>query len=288
MIVIAAALSMWLAPATVTHPRPVPATLTTGARAGLVMRAGALETRALALDERLRKQSADCGAVSSSDPGYAAKVERCTNERAEIERGWDDYEAALDTYEADLDAALSAASPPPMPEKAADLVDILEAASADLRLPKIAPAPDPDDPDLRCQDYFRAVGTRVGAKEKEGWAESIAKLHSANEIAAAIAADAASASPHWRALPMADAQALADRGVIVIGASRNKKGHGHLAIVEPAPPGLDLSKFAEEGTGPFVRDGNRHTMGRSTWGAIRASRAFKLGETTWYVWIPSE
>jgi hypothetical protein len=155
-----------------------------------------------------------------------------------------------------------------------------------------------------CQEYFRSVGQELDNHYKPSWVNDFPGKN-ADGIAKLISEDAHGERKHWDTLehvghfdPGASpeeiywkAQGLANQGVIVIGAMpKDDSGYGHLGFVVPIREGLDASLF--DGEGPFVRDGNEHLRGgrlfASSWGAVRASNAFKLSMTHWYVWVPSE
>jgi len=183
-----------------------------------------------------------------------------------------------------------------MPEVAGQFVKILNDAAQRLHLPK-GPVTDRERVAQMCQAYFRAVGSELARVGRISWVDNFPGLQ-ADEIARTINAIAQqggawqkiqgnSSQETWKT-----AQDLANEGVVVVGAmAADNGGHGHLGFVVPLPPGLDTSMF--DGQGPFVRDGNEHKplsslrMYPSTFGAVKASKAFVLGRTGWYVWVPS-
>ena len=174
-------------------------------------------------------------------------------------------------------------------EGATRLVNNLNTISKNLRLPK-GPPTDRKLASLNCQAFFRALGEEL-AKTGHGWRDSFANMN-ADQIVAEI--DRVShSSGKWRKIQgnsqeviWLEAQKLANQGLIVVGGSRAASdGHGHLGIVFPTT--VDPVQFA--GRGPFVRDGNEHESQDdkkylSTWGAVKASKAFELSRTQWYVW----
>jgi hypothetical protein len=177
-----------------------------------------------------------------------------------------------------------------MTESTAELVEIFNRAASELHLPK-GPATDRDLVRLKCQAYFRAVGTLLARAGRRSWENEFPGLD-----AGGIANKFAYESQHggnWQVVDINSAQALANRGAVVVGASpEDASGHGHLGFVIPLPSGIDESRFS--GTGPFVRDGNEHVppgdpkFYPSSWGAVKASKAFSLSRTKWYVFVPSK
>lgn len=162
---------------------------------------------------------------------------------------------------------------------------------------KAAQAVDPGNPpnltparaELNCNLFFRAVGRNLSGATAPEWADQTLL---ANAIGGRIVAN----TRDWQHLAGesdVELEKRANRGEVVVGVYVNPQGHGHLAMVTPVPPGLDMTDFP--GSGPFVRDGNVHStkpspthpkqiapLGR---GAARASYAFSQKE--WYVWKPS-
>jgi hypothetical protein len=176
-----------------------------------------------------------------------------------------------------------------MTESAADLVGIFNKAASSLKLPK-GPATNRKLSTLNCQAYFRAVASLFTQTGKPSWEHEFSGLN-ADGIAKRLK-DAAQHGGNWEAVDVNQAQERANSGMIVVGASpKDKGGYGHLGFVIPLPPGLDESKFS--GRGPFVRDGNEHQqpgqkLYPSSWGAVKASKAFMLSRTKWYVYVPSK
>lgn len=177
-----------------------------------------------------------------------------------------------------------------MAEPAAELVGIFNTVAKDLKLPK-GPATNRELAALNCQRYFRAVAVALAKADKSSWQDD---FHNLNAGGIAVRLNyLAQHGGNWATVDAIQAQELANRGAVVVGASpEDESGHGHLGFVMPLPPGLDESKFS--GTGPFVRDGNEHHLKLdpklypSTWGAVKASKAFVLSRTKWYVYIPSK
>lgn len=191
------------------------------------------------------------------------------------------------------------AAEPSLPMAAADLVNMLNAVSKHLELPK-GPPTDRELASLNCQRFFRALGQQLSATQTQSWEKDFLGLN-ADEIIAKIDTVACQGGGQWEKIggkipeeSWRKAQELANRGAIVVGGSRtsSKNPHGHLGIVFPVPPGLDASRFS--GSGPFVRDGNEHIPEQdprlypTTWGAVKASKAFPRSRTNWYVWLPSK
>jgi hypothetical protein len=175
-----------------------------------------------------------------------------------------------------------------MSEAAANIVAMLEQTSRGLNLP-IGPATDRELATNNCQAFFRAFGNQLQGEGATTWVNDFP-----GERAAAIVADIELAASRrggkWREVPVQQTQDLANQGWIVIGAQSEVDGYGHLGIVSPIPSGIDVNKFS--GSGPFVRDGNEHQPGDkvypSTYGAVKASKAFVPSKTKWYVWLPSK
>ena len=167
-----------------------------------------------------------------------------------------------------------------------------------------------------CQTFFRALGEELAKKDISSWNKSFPLTKNgksqignpdADEIVAKMEEDAGSISwlwggREWKKLDnWVEAQNMANAGAIVIGGSRRGSGaHGHLSVVVPLPPFIDLLTLGNENEdGPLVRDGNEHSyydpnnpnrITLTTWGAVRASRAFgreTFKNTNWYMWVPS-
>jgi hypothetical protein len=184
-----------------------------------------------------------------------------------------------------------------MSERAAELVTILQVASDELRLPK-GPVGDREREKLNCQAFFREIGKQLAKRHEESWVDDFPNMQ-ADQIATRIA-ELARKGDKWEklvggneAVLWSRAQKLANQGVVVIGASTaDSSGFGHLGIVVPVPRSLEESRF--DGRGPFVRDGNEHKPSPfervypSTHGAVKASKAFAVSQTSWYVWMSSK
>jgi hypothetical protein len=175
-----------------------------------------------------------------------------------------------------------------MTERAAELVAIYDRVTKELNLPK-GSAEDRELAALNCQSYFNGVARAMPSKGRRSWEGEFHGLR-ADGIADKLKTISLSGGD-WASVDLRRAQELANDGAIVVGASpADKTGHAHIGFVFPLPPGLDEKAFP--GTGPFVRDGNEHEIGEkvypSTWGAVKASKAFRLSDTNWYVYVPSE
>ena len=177
-----------------------------------------------------------------------------------------------------------------LPEQAGALVTALDRAARAVDTgnpPNLSPA----RAETNCNLFFRAVGRNIPGTSAPEWSDQTLL---ANAIGGRIAAN----TRDWQVLSGesdVELQRRANRGEVVVGVyvNPNPRGHGHLAIVTPVPPGLVMGDFP--GSGPFVRDGNVHNtkpspthpkriapLGR---GAARASYAFS--DKQWYVWKPS-
>jgi hypothetical protein len=182
-----------------------------------------------------------------------------------------------------------------MSESAAELVTILQVASEELHLPK-GPAGDRELERLNCQAFFREIAKQLAKRHHESWGDDFPNMQ-AHQIAVRID-ELAGKGVKWEKLTggseeevWSRAQKLANQGVVVIGASKaDDSGFGHLGIVVPVPRSLDDARF--DGRGPFVRDGNEHKPAErvypSTYGAVKASKAFTVSQTGWYVWVSSK
>jgi hypothetical protein len=167
-------------------------------------------------------------------------------------------------------------APVVLTESAAALISVFERASRDLNLPK-GPATGRELADLNCQAFFRAVGNELADSHSLSWADDFKNMN-ADQIARELSREADSGG-NWQRVEADKAQSIVNGGEVVVGASMaDASGHGHIGFVFPIPSTLDSSKF--DGTGPFVRDGNEHDILNkifpSTWGAVKASKAFAL------------
>ena len=219
-----------------------------------------------------------------------------------------------------LQSAASSAHQP-MPERAAELVAALDEISnlpiflnqrsgrSESPLPKGRPV-DQRLVDNNCQTFFRALGGELARRGLQSWSDDFPLGHIGEPMADGIVVEIeknAGEGRAWKKIQnWEEAQRLANDGAIVIGGLRadppHGRNHGHIAIVFPMPPGMDLAEFNAAGRGPFVRDGNEHLyevkdpqtnektgekrFHPSTWGAIRASRAMPLAQTSWFLWTP--
>jgi hypothetical protein len=182
-----------------------------------------------------------------------------------------------------------------MPGPAADLVNLFNAVAHKLKLPS-GPTQDHTRARKNCQAFFRGVADSLSQEGKVSWRDDFNGLV-ADGIAKKIEADSANGK-NWEKIKGStpqeiwkSAQDLANKGVIIVGAMpADSSGDGHLGFVFPVPDGLKASNFS--GSGPFVRDGNEHwPQGRdypSTYGAVKASKAFQMNSTSWYIWAPSK
>ena len=196
---------------------------------------------------------------------------------------------ALAKDETDLAAvdALLASRSTGMPASAAALVDMLNAAAQNLKLPK---GGFHSGEYLNCKFYFQGLGAELRKRgvpaTGDVWSDE--KL-SANDIVRRIE----SGNGEWKPVGDSDVQELANEGVVVVGLASGAS-HGHIAVAFPTPPGQDLSSIP--GKAPFIRDGDEHPpdteadhkLYPSTWGAVRANRVFaRSAPPRWYVWTPS-
>jgi hypothetical protein len=317
------------------HPMHVPPKITGPARGELLGWRSALASEMDELGKRIDAQQAKCRAVDSRD---TALIAACRAEIRELQQAHAAYFKALAAYTdrlkallanpeepqpptvASADAQTIAAPPPgtPFAPRAAELMAALQTIAAwaiyeQGPLPHGTPADADDLQDRNCQAFFRALGEQLARQGRPSWnhqfpLKQYGKTDSprAHEIFHAIAAEAR-AGGRWRELTPAQAQAAANRGAVVIGGvpARKAGASGHLAVVIPLPPGMDLSQFQKEtvrgqpataGTGPFVRDGNEHVFHKnqpdqryelSTLGAIPASRMMRPADTRYFLWVAS-
>lgn len=196
---------------------------------------------------------------------------------------------ALAKDAADLAAvnALLATRNTSMPASAAALVDMLDAAAHNLKLPK---GGSHSGESLNCKFYFQGLGAELRKRglPATGDVWSNEKL-SANDIVSRIEAG----SSEWKSVSASEVQKLANEGVVVVGLASGTS-HGHIAVAFPAPAGQNLSGIP--GEAPFIRDGDEHPpdteadhkLYPSTWGAVRANRVFaRSAPPRWYAWTPS-
>lgn len=196
---------------------------------------------------------------------------------------------ALAKDEADLAAvnALLESRNTGMSASAAALVDMLNAAAQNLKLPKGGAH---FGESLNCKFYFQGLGAELRkrglAATSDVWSN---EELSANEIVSRIE----SGNSEWKSVSDSDVQKLANEGMVVVGLASGSS-HGHIAVAFPTPAGPDLSSIP--GKAPFIRDGDEHApdteadhkLYPSTWGAVRANRVFsKSAPPQWYVWTPS-
>lgn len=174
-------------------------------------------------------------------------------------------------------------------------------------LPKGKPL-DRDLMESNCQTFFRALGEELANRGNESWNNMFPLKNLGEPKADGVVAEMEKISQQsqgkWKKMTSwAEAQDVANKGGAVIGGLRanteKKRYHGHLEVVVPIPPGMNISAFP--GDGPFVRDGNEHHytdengvehLSLSTWGAVRASKTMTKSalekEAGWYLWVPSK
>jgi hypothetical protein len=296
---------------------PIPAGLTGPQQDALANERGALQSRLAALQSNGREFNAACNSVKA---GSSADAD-CQRRYRDLDGARRDYQRGVIDFNKRLRAAIAAEQT--MPASAAELVAALNEISnlpiflnqrtgtANSPLPKGRPV-DQKLVDNNCQTFFRALGKELARRGMQSWSDAFPLDHVGEPMADGIVAEIdkkANDGRDWKKLvSWQDAQRLANEGAIVIGGLRadppHGRNHGHLAIVFPTPPGMDWAKFEAAGQGPFVRDGNEHLyqprdretgektgeerLHPSTWGAIRASRAMPLSQTSWYLWTPSK
>ena len=141
---------------------------------------------------------------------------------------------------------------------------------------------------------LRGLGQRRQKNGRE-WNDPFPGMN-ADTIARTIANDRTGS---WQELhSYSEMQSRANRGGLIVGVTptdlTRERELGHLAVVFPAPPCFDAAAFDKNGSGPFVRDGNEHDLrdkglgiAMSSWGAVKASRATPLGDTRWFLFVPS-
>lgn len=206
---------------------------------------------------------------------------------------------------------------------AAELVAMMNKASAKLGLKKGVDSPANGPTGMQCNLFLQALGRELQAKGRPTAGSEWRSGLVANDIADKIARNE---SGQWKEVPEKDVQELANRGIVVVGVSWDRRPgrHGHIAIAYPVRgEGVTLGTDRREkgdAARPFVRDGNEHRWrepggglvdGRryypSDWGAVRATRAWQYGRRlrsgapegvsfrygnekspAWYKWLPSE
>jgi hypothetical protein len=167
-----------------------------------------------------------------------------------------------------------------MSEEAAAFVKILDKAASAIN-PNKEPPSSQNTRHRNCSAFFKEVGRELGALD-QGWPTG-----DANAIYIALINDKSGA---WRELigeSAIELQTLVNKGAIIVGV-RYSEPNGHVAIVSPVPPSLDLDDFGS--FGPMIRDGNVFTdkHGRiypKDWGTARASKAFEPAQQPrWFTW----
>jgi hypothetical protein len=258
------------------------------------------DTFVVALQDALRAIE-DHNRLPKPDPRNHSAVEAYNREAHRLDANKDAVVEKLDALQSEqgklvarnkeIDAALEAMGPI-FTEAAGEFVKILNDVSQRLNLPK-GPPTDRRLSSLNCQAFFRGVAAALASQHKSSWEKDFPGMN-ADAIAKKLE-ESASVGGNWEEISLGDAQELANKGAIVVGASqKDKSGYGHLGFVFPVPADIAAEEF--HGSGPFVRDGNEHSLktetGRrlalSTWGAVRASNAFAVSRTKWYAWVPSK
>lgn len=268
-------------------PKPVAV-----ARPDLVSRRAALADGRKVLRARYESYNAECGngdVVQGSD-----KEARCRAAKAQLEEATTRHIQATLAFSNAVVEAVSELQV--MPERAAHLVDIFNAVARKLNLPKGYAMNHPQST-MNCQAFFRGVADQLANDGGPSWRDDFPGLQ-ADAIVRQID-EASVEGKKWERISGSTAeerwkvaQDSANKGVIVVGGMRGDPGH--LGFVFPVPGTLDESKFKDEGRGPFVRDGNEHRLQiedktyPSTYGAVKASKAFVLSGTSWYVWVASK
>jgi hypothetical protein len=175
-----------------------------------------------------------------------------------------------------------------MSSKAAELVTLLDKAVTEMR--GGVPERGGSHPGwgAHCSQYLRAVLRQLPASSgvDARWISEGDDSWTAEQFFRSLPNDS-----RWHAVDVRAAQQLANRGSLVIGMSPAHEGHAHVGVVYPVPTNFNWAQFTD-GSGPFVRDGNEHTsysaqeqsnrLYPSTYGAVRASKAFSLQSTQWY------
>jgi len=258
------------------------------------------------LDARLVSQQAACSHVKVG----TAKASRCATELDALEERWGSYDSERKTYERALKEAIGRV---PLPEDAAELVAILDSAAKDLELPK-GRATGRSLTQENCNKFFLQIGQELQKRNRPSWSGDFPdnpkrpEKWTANMVVRRISESAGRGGDgKWQMIGLSgnelgpsieeiytQAQQLANRGVIIVGAMPGgTNSHGHLGILAPLPCGFE-SKSVSGSAGPFVRDGDEHeTRDKSrkycpsTYGTVRASEAFRLSTTDWYIWTAS-
>jgi hypothetical protein len=279
---------------------PIPDGLREPLRSELQRESAALVSRLKALQSDAADFSRDCADVKAG----SAKDAECQGRLGRLTASTSVYTADATRFN---ERVLGGVPGQPMPPRAAQLVAAMDEISSwpyflnqrtgeeHVPLAKGKPVRQ-HQISLNCQYFFRALGEALRRRGLPSWSDAFPFSRSDGKMADAILEDIermAAAGHRWRKVgSWAEAQWLANQGSVVVGGLRARdasdKQHAHIAIVFPTAPGMDWLKFASAGHGPFVRDGNEHLRRYpSTWGAIRASRAMPLAQTSWYVWSPS-
>lgn len=166
---------------------------------------------------------------------------------------------------------------------------------------------------IRCNEIFLHLFRELAAIRPE--AKEWTGQRNANAIIQKIIDNATGKNGklQWKEVGEADAQILANAGVVVEGVFSNPPGHGHLATVFPVPRGIAKIDLGP----PYVMDGNPHVgpmidrarleqrkeqrqtedeadadvkerqLFPSDLGAISFHRSFGKHRIHWYAWLPS-
>ncbi|MGO8789177.1 MAG: hypothetical protein ACLQVL_17580 [Terriglobia bacterium] len=181
-----------------------------------------------------------------------------------------------------------------------ELVTLLDRASASKNIHRytisagqkhyVGPGPfpkgglhhDPEEFDINCSEYFRAVGRQLALHCRLGpeWSQEL----NANQLADRIASLAKIPDSGWTHVENeAKVQGMANEGCLLVGVYRNPNygRSGHVAVVFPVLPDVHAHQIP-----PLVRDGNEHLRGKhlfpGTWGAIGRVEAFGHNPVKWY------
>jgi hypothetical protein len=127
---------------------------------------------------------------------------------------------------------------------------------------------------IRCNEIFKhAFGELETVKpEAQKWTQ----LGQANDIIKKIQENSQGkdGTIEWQEITQAQAQDLANSGVVVEGVLFNPSGHGHLATVAPVPRGIGQ---IDRG-GPYVTDGNPHVGPMLDKSHLKTRKVRRLGD----------
>lgn len=247
-----------------------------------------LEEQRIKIEEDRKALNRDCGKVPPSD---TAKRQDCQKRQNDIMVRMQQYKKDLDALEK-LKASGEKSKDVPFPPAAANLVNIMDKVTKDLNRPKGGYHKNLD-PKLVCNLFFQGIGEELKKQGLPAGTKAWQKGLRAHQIKEAIESDK---TGEWREVKEKDVQQLANKGIIVVGLSKE-----HVATAFPAPPGAKIKT-----NGPLFRDGNEHAPDRqadhrlhaSSWGAIPSHNMFQyeykdkekkqLESPKFYVWTPSE